>query len=170
MIIQQHTKIVTKNRDGKPNGWLLPIFNAHDGLVSDQQHPRQAYITAVAPGEVKGPHLHFKRWGLFTCIRGNVQIVVRTEAGYRHYLSGEDHGFATIQIPVGVPAMIVNIGEGEAYLLNLPSPEWRPDDQDEHTVSFDDYEPHGSPGCLADSCIEPGLRLGTETPNNSAQE
>ena len=68
-----------------------------------------------------------------------------TEVGYRRYLSSEDHGFATIQIPVGVPAMIVNIGEEEAHLLNLSSPEWRPDDQDEHPVSFDDYDP-GGPG------------------------
>jgi dTDP-4-dehydrorhamnose 3,5-epimerase len=155
LIIQQHTKIVTMNKDGKPNGWLLPIFNVNDGLVHDQQHPQQAYITAVAPGEVKGPHLHFKRWGLFTCIRGNVKIVIRTDAGYNEYLSGEDHQFATIQIPVGVPAMIVNIGEGEAHLLNLPSPGWQPDDQDEHPVSFDDYDLPGSIGRRADSCVDP---------------
>ncbi|HEX8087431.1 MAG TPA: WxcM-like domain-containing protein [Blastocatellia bacterium] len=140
LIVQRHEKIVTKNKSGRPNGWLLPIFNVNDGVIPAELHPQQAYITVVAPGETKGPHLHLKRWGLFTCIRGNVKVIVRTESGYDEYESGEDHGFATIQIPPGTPAMLLNRGWDEAYLLNLPSPAWQPDDQDEHPVSFDDYE------------------------------
>jgi dTDP-4-dehydrorhamnose 3,5-epimerase len=139
LLVQQHPKIVTKNKDGKSNGWLVPIFNIHDGLIDTAQQPRQVYLTVIAPGEVKGPHLHMKRWGLFTCIRGNAKIVIRTEKGYEEYLTGEDHKFTTVQVPAGVAAALQNIGEEEAYMLNMPSPAWRIDDQDEHPVSFDDY-------------------------------
>lgn len=33
LLNQKHPKIITKNKDGHPNGWLVPIFNVHDGVV-----------------------------------------------------------------------------------------------------------------------------------------
>jgi len=134
-----HQSIETKNREGRANGFLIPIFNVHDGWVMPEQYPQQVYLTVVTPGQVKGPHLHLKRWGLFTCIRGNAKIIVRTQERYEEYLSGVDHQFATIQVPAGIPAAIQNIGDIDAYVLNMPSPAWRADDQDDHAVSFDDY-------------------------------
>jgi dTDP-4-dehydrorhamnose 3,5-epimerase len=139
LLVQYHPKIITNNREARPNGWLVPIFNVHDGLIDPSRHPRQVYLTVIAPGEIKGPHLHLKRWGLFTCIRGNVRVVVRTENGYEEYPTGEDYEFATIQVPAGVPAALQNIGDEEAYILNMPSPAWHIDDTDEHPASFDDY-------------------------------
>lgn len=139
IFIQNHLKIITKNKEGRLNGWLVPIFNVHDGLIATAQHPQQVYLTVIAPRAIKGPHLHLKRWGLFTCVRGNAKIVVRTENGYEEYLTGEDYEFATVQVPAGVPAALQNIGDEEAYMLNMPSPAWHVDDKDEHSVSFDDY-------------------------------
>lgn len=139
LFVQHHPKIITKNNEGRSNGWLVPMFNVHDGLIDEAQHPRQVYLTVIAPREIKGPHLHLKRWGLFTCIRGNAKIVVRTETGYEEYLTGDDYEFATIQVPAGVQAALQNIGDEEAYMLNMPSPAWHVDDQDEHPVSFDNY-------------------------------
>lgn len=139
ILTQTHQKIVTKDKDGNPNGFLVPIFNVHDDIIAPEQHPQQVYLTVATPGSIKGPHLHLKRWGLFTCIKGNVKVIIRTEEGYEEYFSGEDHNYATIQVPAGVPAALQNIGDKEAYVLNMPAPAWRPDDQDEHPVSFDDY-------------------------------
>jgi dTDP-4-dehydrorhamnose 3,5-epimerase len=143
VLVQCHPKIITKNKDGRSNGWLLPIFNVHDGVVAPEQYPKQVYLTIVAPREIKGPHLHLKRWGLFTCIRGNAKIIAHTAGGYEEYFTGEDYEFATVQVPAGIPAALQNIGDKEAYILNMPSPAWHKDDQDEHPVSFDDYEFQG---------------------------
>jgi dTDP-4-dehydrorhamnose 3,5-epimerase len=140
LIVQHHPKIITKNKEGRSNGWLVPIFNVHDGLIDLAQYPCQVYLTVIAPREIKGPHLHLKRWGLFTCIRGNAKIVVRKENGYEEYLTGEDYEFTSIQVPAGVPAALQNIGDEEAYMLNMPSPAWRIDDQDEHPISFNGYD------------------------------
>lgn len=71
ILVHKHPKIITKNRFGKPNGFLVPIFNVHDGVVSEGQYPKQVYLTTAAPHEVKDPLLHMKRWQLYTCIQGN---------------------------------------------------------------------------------------------------
>ena len=136
----EHPKITTKDAAGSVNGFLVPIVNVHDPTPEAAQWPKQVYLTVVQPGKVKGPHLHHERWGLFTCIVGNARIVLRTGTGYEEYLTGVDHKFRTIQVPAGTPAALQNIGDVDAYILNMPSPAWHVDDQDEHAVSFDDYE------------------------------
>ena len=139
ILVHKHPKIITKNRHDKPNGFLVPIFNVYDGIIKEEQYPKQVYLTTVTPNEVKGPHLHMKRWQLYTCIQGKVKIVVRLDGKYQEYYSGEDYDFATVQVPAGIPSAAVNIGDVEAYIINMPSPAWHVDDQDEHEVSFDDY-------------------------------
>jgi hypothetical protein len=42
-------------------------------------------------------------------------------------------------VPAGVLAALRNIGNEEAFMLNMPSLAWHVDDQDDHPVSFDDY-------------------------------
>jgi dTDP-4-dehydrorhamnose 3,5-epimerase len=137
--VLSHQRIPTRDAAGQLTGFLIPVFNVHDLWVSPEQHPQQVYLTVVAPGMVKGPHLHLKRWGLFTCIKGNAKIIVRADAGYEEFLTGDQHDFATVQVPAGVPAALQNIGDEDAYILNMPAPAWRPDDQDEHPVTFDGY-------------------------------
>ena len=139
ILVHKHPKNLTNNRFGKPNGFLVPIFNVYDGIIKEDRYPKQVYLTTVTPNEVKGPHLHMKRWQLYTCIQGNVKIVVGMDGEYQEYYSGENCDFATVQVPAGIPSAIVNIGDVEAYIINMPSPAWHIDDQDEHEVSFDDY-------------------------------
>jgi dTDP-4-dehydrorhamnose 3,5-epimerase-like enzyme len=136
---RKNVLLQTRDRSARANGFLVPIFNVHDGFVAAEQHPQQAYLTVVAPGSAKGPHLHMKRWGLFTCIKGNVKIVVKVDGRYEEHLSGEDHEFTTIQLPPGLPAAIVNLGKEDAYVLNMPAPSWHVDDQDDHPVLGWDY-------------------------------
>jgi dTDP-4-dehydrorhamnose 3,5-epimerase len=136
----KHPKHVTKNRFGKPNGYLIPIVNIHDGFIPQENFPKQIYLTVCDIGEVKGPHLHMKRCGLFTCIQGDVRVIAKTKSGYEEYYSGENFEFATIEVPAGIPSAVQNIGEVPAYILNMPSPAWHVDDQDDHPVTFDDYD------------------------------
>lgn len=140
LATREHPKFTTKDAAGEVNGWLVPIVNVHDNFPDPAQWPKQVYVTVVSPGKVKGPHLHMKRWGLFTCIAGNVKIVIKTDGGYEEYFTGVDHQFRTIQVPAGVPAALQNVGDVDAYILNMPSPAWHVDDQDEHPVTFDGYE------------------------------
>lgn len=137
--VRDNTRIITKDNNGEDTGWLVPIFNVHDDFLHPDQYPEQVYLTVIGVRNVKGPHLHKKRWGLFTCIRGNAKIVVRTGSGYEEYYTGEEYNFRTIQVPAGTPAALQNIGDEEAFVLNMPAPSWHIDDQDDHPVSYDDY-------------------------------
>lgn len=124
-------KIETKDSTGNPNGFVLPIWSL---LEAAHLRPDQIYLTSVLPGKRKGPHLHMERRGLFVCIRGNVRIVQRIAGKYLTEFSGEDHKFARIFVPPGVPAAIYNDGASEALVLNMPKPAWSPDQPDEHPV------------------------------------
>lgn len=125
-------KIETRGADGRLNGYLIPIWNA---LEDPGLRPEQVYLTVVAPGAVKGPHLHKARRGFFRCIKGNVRIVTRRADGvYVAFMSGEDFHYAPVVVMPGTPAAIYNDGDVEAFVLNMPSPAWSRSEPDEWPV------------------------------------
>ena len=137
---QSHTCFSTKDGNHQENGFVIPIFSEFDAFVDENHFPKQVYLTVCKPGTRKGPHLHMKRWGYFTCIRGNVRIVARLGTEYVSECTGEDFQYQTIEVPAGTPAVIENIGKVDAYVINTPSPAWHKDDQDENPVT-DWHEP-----------------------------
>lgn len=141
MKTKVNNKIPTADNEGKVNGYLIPIYNVNDGFHEEGAEPKQVYLTVVSKGCTKGPHLHHVRTGYFTCIKGDVKIVVRNNGVYSEYFSGENHGYLSVTIPKGVPAFVKNIGNEDAFLLNMPAPAWTPTMNDEHQADFSDYEP-----------------------------
>ncbi len=93
----------------------------------------------IGPRQHKGPHLHHIRSGFFTCIRGNVKIVLKTPTGYQELYSGESHDYLSVEVPTGIPALLINLSDVEAFVLNMPAPAWTSDMNDEHTEDFSDY-------------------------------
>ena len=142
MILQTkiNPKFITKDLGGDTNGYLVPIYNIHDGFFPPGEEPKQVYLTVVAPRQIKGPHLHYIRTGCFTCIKGNARFVLKTATGYEVVFSGEAHEYRTVIVPTGVPAALQNLGDDEAFVLNMPSPAWTPDMNDEHTADFSDFD------------------------------
>ena len=127
-------RIETRDKQGQVNGWLCPIWNVLDGPSVDQ-----VYLTVINHGAMKGPHLHMKRRGLFKVIHGTVRLVIRNSQGI--YLSTDmDVDSDPIPVSPGVPAALYNLTVyDDAYVLNMPSPSWRPDDMDEHEVENWNY-------------------------------
>lgn len=137
---QAHPRIVTRNTNNEENGFLIPIYNLHDEFVDKAHEPQQVYLTVCKPGFGKGPHLHLHRWGYFTCIKGNIRIIAQSGNEYTVEYSGDDYEFRTIEIPGGITALIENIGNCDAYILNTPSPAWHKDNQDEHPIKNWDWQ------------------------------
>jgi len=135
-----HKKFVTKDEDGAANGFLVPLYNIHEKFFADGKDPQQVYLTTVLPGKVKGPHLHFIRTGFFTCIKGNVRVILKVDGEYQIFFSGEDYEYQSIEVPTGIPAAVQCLGDEEAYLLNMPNPAWTPEMNDEHTADFSDFD------------------------------
>jgi hypothetical protein len=42
--IGKNRKIQTRNKSGKENGFLVPIFNIHDGNIDSDQSTQQVYL------------------------------------------------------------------------------------------------------------------------------
>ena len=135
-----HKKFTTRDEHGDVNGFLVPLYNIHDQFFAAGREPQQVYMTTILPGTIKGPHLHFIRTGFFTCIKGNVRVVLKTDDGYQVFFSGEDYEYRSIEVPTGVPAAVQCLGDEEAYLLNMPNPAWTPEMNDEHAADFGDFD------------------------------
>jgi len=138
--IKSNPKFITKDTDNVPNGFLVPLYNIHEGFFPPGKEPQQVYLTVIAPRQIKGPHLHFIRTGCFTCIKGNARFVLKTEKGYEVVYSGEAHEYRTVIVPTGTPAALQNLGNEDAYVLNMPNPAWTPDMNDEHGADFSDFD------------------------------
>ena len=139
--LKKNTKFETYNSDGKSNGFLIPIYNNNDLVYPKGYTPSQVYLTTVKEGQIKGPHLHFKRDGMFTCIKGDVRVVIEAEKNkYDVYFSGENHDYQSIFVPRGFPAAIQNIGSDMAYVLNMPNPAWTPEMNDENDCKFLNFD------------------------------
>ena len=138
--IQKHPKIITKTEQGIPNGYLVPIYNIHEGFFAEGCEPKQVYLTVISSRMRKGPHLHYVRTGFFICIKGDIKIVLKTAEGYKEFFSGENYAYLSVEVPTGIPALLINVGIGEAFVLNMPNPAWMPTMNDEHKADFSDYE------------------------------
>jgi mannose-6-phosphate isomerase-like protein (cupin superfamily) len=138
--IKSNPKFITKDSCDLPNGFLIPIYNIHEGFFQPGKEPQQVYLTVIAPLKIKGPHLHFIRTGCFTCIKGNARFVLKTENGFEVAYSGEAYEYRSVIIPTGTPAALQNLGDEDAYVLNMPYPAWTPDMNDEHVADFSDFD------------------------------
>lgn len=133
-------RIVTKDSDGGSNGYLVPLYNINDKFFEVGHEPQQVYLTVIDCGKIKGPHLHYIRTGCFTCIKGNARFILKTENGYEVFYSGEDYEYQSVIVPTGTPAALQNIGNVEAFVLNMPNPAWTPSMADEYSADFSDFD------------------------------
>lgn len=125
------SRIITRDTEGRENGWLIPVWNS---LEAPNLRPDQVYVTSVAPGCRKGPHLHMMRRGYF--------FVVSGIAGAR--LSADSIDYRDFAL---TPGMLFHVQPGtacafynysartNAVLINMPSPAWSPTQPDEWPVT-----------------------------------
>ena len=140
MLSKKNPKIFTKNTENNTNGYLVPIYNKNESFLPNSIEPEQVYLTVVYPQEIKGPHLHFIRNGCFTCIKGNARFILKEGNEYKCFYSGENHNYTTVFVPKGIPAALQNISKKEeAFILNMPSPAWTSEMNDEHSADFSDF-------------------------------
>ncbi|HOF59753.1 MAG TPA: WxcM-like domain-containing protein [Candidatus Syntrophosphaera sp.] len=136
--VKKNRKINTRNRFRQGNGYLVPILDIQEGFLPGKDFPRQIYLTVVAPAEVKGPHFHKQRYAMYTCIQGNIKVVLKTDAGYMAFYSGEDYDYATIWVRAGIPTAVINLErEKPSLIINMPNPSFLETPDDDMDVEFD---------------------------------
>ena len=129
----------TKNIiDSHINGELTVIWRDWDNLIKN--HPKMIYVNSINPGEIKGPHIHKNRTTSFSCIHGNVVLVIQDNNGKFHEIKADSEKPVLITVPKGIAAAIVNQTTKIAKVLVLADIAWRPNDNEVKNISFDDYD------------------------------
>ena len=129
------TKDIT---DSHINGELTVIWRDWDNLIKN--HPKMVYVNSVNPGEIKGPHIHKNRTTSFSCIHGNVVLVIQDDDGKFHEIKADSDKPVLITVPNGIAVAIVNPTTEIAKVLVLADIAWRPNDDEMNNVSYDNYD------------------------------
>ena len=126
------------NQDQHVNGSLTVVWRDWDNLIKN--HPKMVYVNSINPEEIKGPHIHKNRTTYFSCISGNVVLVIQDNDGKFHEVKADSEKPVLITVPNGIAAAIVNPTTKIAKVLVLADIAWRPNDNEMKDVSFDDYD------------------------------
>ena len=126
------------NTDYHVNGELTVIWRDWDNLIKN--HPKMVYVNSVNPGEIKGPHIHKNRTTSFSCIHGNVVLIIQDNDGKFHEIKADSEKPVLITVSNGIASAIVNPTAKIAKVLVLADIAWKPNDNEMIDVSFDNYD------------------------------
>ena len=130
---------LTKNvDDDHVNGKLTVIWRDWDDTL--KTHPKMVYVSHVNPYEIKGPHLHTKRDSYFVCIRGKVVFIAKDNSGNFHEIESSEEKPILVEIPKNRSSAHINLSNEPSIILSVVNPSWKPDNRDEHNVTYDDYD------------------------------
>ena len=139
--IKSHTleKHQTKDiRDGHVNGSLIPVWRNWDKTISVQ--PEMVYVTSINPGERKGPHLHIIRHSYYVCIKGKVVFIIKEKSGEYLEIESSEENPVLVEIPKNYSSAHINLSNEPSIILSVVNPSWKPDNREEHNVTYDDYD------------------------------
>ena len=138
-FVQELEKHETKDvLDSHVNGELTVVWRDWDNIIKD--HPKMVYVNTVNPGEIKGPHLHKNRTTYFSCIHGNIVLVIRSDDGEFHEIKSNSEKPSLVCVKNGIAAAIINPTNDIAKVLVLADIAWRPNDNEMENIDFVDYD------------------------------
>ena len=124
--------------DGHVNGSLIPVWRNWGKTISVQ--PEMVYVTSINPGERKGPHLHIIRHSYYVCIKGKVVFIIKEKSGKYLEIESSEENPVLVEIPKNYSSAHINLSSEPSIILSVVNPSWKPDNRDEHNVTYDDYD------------------------------
>jgi dTDP-4-dehydrorhamnose 3,5-epimerase len=138
-FVQELEKHETKDvLNSHVNGELTVVWRDWDNIIKD--HPKMVYVNTVNPGEIKGPHLHKNRTTYFSCIHGNIVLVIRSDDGEFHEIKSNSEKPSLVCVKNGIAAAIINPTNDIAKVLVLADIAWRANDNEMENIDFVDYD------------------------------
>ena len=110
-------KIITKDVNGKENGFLIELTK--DGRLTT------SYLSCCGPKAFKGYHLHKVREANYVCVKGRLTVILYTKHGRQEFALSQDNP-QRLHIPVNIPTGLRNDDDEEAWIVNHPSPAYDP--------------------------------------------
>lgn len=127
--------VKTKDNKGNKNGLLMEIASTRDGWSKFLDNA-QVYVTIVDPGKKKGFHLHHKKTNQFTLIKGKALMAVWDGQKIKERQMSSDKP-KTVRVPKKQAVAFYNYGKEAAYILNLCSPPYDPEDREQEDLDLD---------------------------------
>ena len=124
--------------DGHVNGSLIPVWRNWDKTISVQ--PEMVYVTSINPGERKGPHMHIIRHSYYVCIKGKVVFIIKEKSGNYLEIESSEENPVLVEIPKNYSSAHINLSNEPSIILSVVNPSWKPNNRDEHNVTYDDYD------------------------------
>lgn len=115
-------RVETFNADGTHNGYLVEL--GKDGEKTT------AYLTVTKPGAFKGYHLHQRRTSNFVLLKGKLKVIV-VDGKRREEILLDGNNSQRLAVPTNVYTALDNVGNEDAWLINIPVPPYDPSDRDE---------------------------------------
>ena len=138
-FVQELERHDTKDvSDSHINGELTVIWRDWDNII--KEYPKMVYVNTVNSGEIKGPHLHKNRTTYFSCIQGEIIIVIRDDDGSFHEIRSNPQKPSLICVKNGIAAAIINPTKEISKVLVLADIAWRPNNNEMENVEFVDYD------------------------------
>jgi dTDP-4-dehydrorhamnose 3,5-epimerase-like enzyme len=131
MTIQKRT-IHKTYQDKVENGRLIEIHT--------QKGKTEVYLSTIYPHQFKGWHRHSKLVQRFTCIKGEVVIIMIDKNNKREEVVLLATNPETITIDKGITIGIRCVGDEEAYLICVPEPPYDPSDKEEKAIVTTGYD------------------------------
>ncbi len=111
-------KHITRDiNDKHENGSLTVVWRDWDKILPII--PKMVYVSSINPGEIKGPHIHKNRTTYFSCIHGNVVLVIQDQKGKFHEIKIDSEKPVLITVPNGIAAAIVNPSTKNNEMINV---------------------------------------------------
>ncbi len=127
--------VSTQDMAGIVNGKLMEIASIRDGWSKFLDNS-QIYLTTLLPKKKKGFHLHHKKENQVTCIKGRINLGVWDGKNIHEFVLDADSP-TTVRVPKGNALCFYNSGNKVAYILNLCSPPYNPDDPEQEDIDLE---------------------------------
>jgi len=114
-------KKLTRYDDAR--GWLTELYR--DDELPEGFSPTMCYLSLTHPGIARGPHEHADQTDGFAFISGRYMLYLwenRPGMPYKELrLEVGEHNPVFVTVPPGVVHAYRNIGESDAFVVNLPN-------------------------------------------------
>lgn len=112
---------LTRHEDAR--GWLTELYR--DDELPDGFSPTMCYLSLTHPGVARGPHEHANQTDGFAFISGRYRLHLwENRPGFpdrQVQLEVGEHNPVFVTVPPGVVHAYRNIGDQDAFVVNLPN-------------------------------------------------
>ncbi len=152
--IKHCKKIITRDVNGRENGFLCDILNRNDEIYHgrEKEYFQQVYYSTVYKGMFKGFHIHPFKYDTVTTLYGNALLVIYPQLISQGELNtviqledlitipiNADETPFTVSFPSKYPHGYYGLSE-IAYIMNYRNPAWHPGDTHQYDYKYDGIE------------------------------